>query len=242
MSAILYDTDSTFDISRFCHLLSIRISDLFPLADDAKHAELQQASLTRLHIFRPRSLPQLATSLKYLPSYHASHMPDDEIGLLAIDSTSAFYWPELLYEEQLRNFAPKKPGSKTETLDHVLNAINSIIRSHAPLVLLTNWGLRVVSQDQSTPTVYKQHLRPFPVLRGSDVTSADRPLELAHHISLFHLSSTLHPNTGPDMCSGQDLSHGNENSHRVVCLITSSRGQEMSRCQLTINSDRILLE
>lgn len=242
MSAILYDTDSSFDILRFCHLLSTRISELFPLVDAGKHAELKQTSLSLLHIFRPKSLPQLATSLKYLLSYHASHIPDDEIGLLAIDSMSAFYWPELLYEEQLRNFAPKKTGGK-ETLHRVLTAISDIIRSHAPLVLLTNWGLRTVSQEQSTrypSTLYKQHLRQFPVVQ--DVTSTVQPLRLAHHVSLSLPSlAPLHPNSRHDV-SGEELPYERDDiasGCRVVCLITSSGVQEMSRFQLIINGDHI---
>ncbi|KAL4071031.1 hypothetical protein J3A83DRAFT_3348595 [Scleroderma citrinum] len=249
MSAILYDLDSSFNILRFCNLLSTRISHLFPLLDDEKHTELKQASLSRLHIFRPKSLSQLAISLKYLPSYHASHIQDNEIGLVAIDSISAFYWPERLYEEQLRNFALKKKGSRTDALHLVLTAISDIIHSHAPLVLLSNWGLHTVSQDRARhnpSTWYKQHLRSFPVLQHAapfdDRTAArstEYPLNLAHHISLSSLSSLpCHASTRRGVWLGQEPPNGKgviEDGHRVVCLVTSSGVEETNCFQLLID-------
>ncbi|KAI6044933.1 hypothetical protein EDC04DRAFT_177915 [Pisolithus marmoratus] len=93
-SAIIYDLDFSFDILQFRRLLVKRISCLFPTFGVAEHARLVQASFRRLHIFRPRSQSQLAASLKYLASYHTSRMQENEIGFLAVDSISTFYWPE----------------------------------------------------------------------------------------------------------------------------------------------------
>ena len=58
--------------------------------------DLATQCLESLHIFRPTSSLQLAITLIHLPRYHAtdSRLRDKEIGLLAIDSLSAFYWRE----------------------------------------------------------------------------------------------------------------------------------------------------
>ncbi|KAG6337324.1 hypothetical protein ID866_1749 [Astraeus odoratus] len=255
MSAIVFDTDNSFDILRFRHLLTSRISHLFPQLDERKHTEIMQVLLARLHMFRPKSLLQVATSLKYLPSYHASRMPDSEIGILAIDSMSTFYWSDRFHEEQLHNFSPEKARNRIEPLHHVLTAISDLIHSHGPAVILTNWGLHTTSQDHPScgPTaLYKQHLRRFPAIHNAPscanaaASNTNQfplpcPLRLAHHISLFRLTTTsISPTTGPDQ-NFQRQKGVIRDTHELMGLISSSRAQAVGRFTLLIDGDAVLI-
>ncbi|KAJ7706067.1 hypothetical protein B0H17DRAFT_609138 [Mycena rosella] len=47
-------------------------------------------SLRNLHVLSAASSSQLAASIANLPAYHAAHMPDADIALVAVDSLSAF--------------------------------------------------------------------------------------------------------------------------------------------------------
>lgn len=259
-AAIFYDADSSFDISRFRKLLAVRVARLSPQSDQDTQNTLIQAALRRLHIFRPKSLLQLAISIKHLGSYHASQLPDDEIGLLVVDSISTFYWTERFYEEQLNKLAPGKAKNRVGTLHHVLTAIRDIISLHAPLVLLSNQGLRAVSYDHpilGPLTLYKQHLRFFPVLENVATLCADIivkvtdhvqtpcPLSLAHHIFLSCASPPcLPPGTRADPDSRQDLGSNKatvENGCRFVAVVASSGSQEFTRFEFEITEGGVLI-
>ncbi|KAJ8596984.1 hypothetical protein M405DRAFT_687789, partial [Rhizopogon salebrosus TDB-379] len=165
LAAIVYDTDASFDVARLHQLLLTRLSLVLPYNMEMTR-RLAEESLRRLHIFRPTSPLQLATSLLHLPSYHRTHMPDHEIGLVAVDSVSAFYWPARFIEEQMRNIPQVAQGgpdpSSVNPLQHVLTALGRLRLSHAPSIILTNWGLNLASGSSGPVTFYKQHLHPFP--------------------------------------------------------------------------------
>ena len=121
-------------------------------------------SLRKLHIFRPTSSIQLAVTLLHLPAYHISQLLDAEIGLLAIDSISSFYWPDRFTVEQMRSAPPFTADQPTPAfvspLQHVLTALQKFRLSHGPVIIVTNWGLTPLPNS----LFYRQHLHPFPVL------------------------------------------------------------------------------
>lgn len=242
IAAVVYDTDTSFDIQRFRHLLLSRISRL-PSRTLDPHESVRR-SLARLHVFRPTSLTQLAASIANLPAHHSSHMLNQEIAVLAIDSISSFYWPDRFSAEQLRNFAPEK--AKAPPLHHVCSAIQSVRRSHAPLVVLTNWALH--SAPSHSRSLYTQHLHPFPALEdaiaGLGATVFSSPFRLTHHIALSSPSSDSSSAALLDDASFHGTRHRKEitDNRQPSCLIKSSGTLDTVRFALQITDDDILIQ
>ncbi|PIL31628.1 hypothetical protein GSI_06330 [Ganoderma sinense ZZ0214-1] len=176
-AAILFDVDGNFDISRLHELLVSRLTRL--LSQEESHAamlsvecdEVATQCLESLHIFRPTSSAQLAVTLLHLPNYHAMdpRLQDAEIGLLVVDSLSAFYWRDRYSLEQIRDAADSSSHAALppNLLHHVVKAIQALRSSHRPVTLLSNWGLNAFSKppgsDEPEFPFYRQHLHPFPV-------------------------------------------------------------------------------
>ncbi|KAH0838396.1 hypothetical protein J3R83DRAFT_6703 [Lanmaoa asiatica] len=250
IAAVVYDTDGSFDIQRFRHLLLSRISRLPSSTLDPQ--ESVRRSLARLHLFRPTTLIQLAASIANLPAYHSSHMPNQEIAVLAIDSISTFYWADRFSVEQLRNIAPEKVNSvpMAPPLHHVLNVIQSVRRSHGPLAVLTNWALN--SAPSRAESSYKQHLHPFPVLEddlgakvlGNTDHSSSSPFRLAHHITLSSPSSNSLPLAPLDDVLLHEARHtkGIIDNRRVHCLTRSSGTRDTVCFTFQITDDDILVQ
>ncbi|KAJ7597148.1 hypothetical protein C8J56DRAFT_919333, partial [Mycena floridula] len=156
---------------------------------------LAKKAISKLHIFQPNSSSQLAVSLAGLPAHHASHFPDDGIGLVAVDSISSFYWPDRFTMEQLNGTAI------TNSLQHVITALERIRIALRPLIVWTNWALP--SKPISSNSFYRQHLKPFPSpFDGATTASVEAPTlgMITHHITL-HARPV--PKISPD--SVQDL-------------------------------------
>ncbi|KAJ7225414.1 hypothetical protein GGX14DRAFT_638571 [Mycena pura] len=194
-AAVLFDTDGTFDARQFrenflLHLVrAFSRSNAFP--DDAQLLAIAAEALQRLHVIRPASSAQLAASIHHLPVYHKKHMADADIALVAVDSLSAFYWPDRFAAEQPHTHSI--PNNSTP-LHHVLTALQAFRISHRPITILTNWGLALANTAESSVdplTAYKQHLPSFPSFPPITATHNlpfDMPssiLPLTHHITLF---------------------------------------------------------
>ncbi|KAI1793884.1 hypothetical protein LXA43DRAFT_998789 [Ganoderma leucocontextum] len=175
-AAILFDTDGKFDISRLHELLVSRFTRR--LRQEEPHyaslpvelEELATRCLESLHIFRPTSSAQLAVTLIHLPKYHVTNprLQDTEIGLLAVDSLSAFYWRDRYSLEQTRDAADGSSHAALppNPLHHVVKALQAFRSSHRPVILLSNWGLNLFpkpsTSDEPESPFYRQHLHPFP--------------------------------------------------------------------------------
>lgn len=138
--AVVFDMDASFDIIRFKRLLLGRLKQLFSF-DIAQ--TVAQRSLERLHIFRPTSSTQLATSLTQLGRYHTTHLPGSEIGLVAIDSINAYCWPDRLIAEHMRS-SPEQRRTSSSTFPPlcIRTALSSLRATHAPVVVMTSRGLQ----------------------------------------------------------------------------------------------------
>ncbi|KAG6381290.1 hypothetical protein JVT61DRAFT_5696 [Boletus reticuloceps] len=253
IAVVVYDTDATFDIERFRRLLLSRISR-HPCSTLDPQESVRRA-LARLHLFRPTTLVQLAASIANLAAYHSSHMTHQEIAVLAIDSISPFYWADRFSAEQLRDAASaknKRVPMALSPLRHVLDAIQSVRRSHRPLTILTNWALH--SAPSHSASLYKQHLHLFPVVedgiadlgaKASSNTdhSSSSPFRLAHHISLSSPTSDQFAASPLDIALLRDPRHrqGIVDNGRVQCLTRSSGTRNIVRFTLQITDDDILV-
>jgi len=179
-AAVLFDNDGTFHIESFHSILLSRLTSLIPdryrvrtpnsvlqlVSDPAE--DLAAECLTKLHIFKPTSSIQLAATLLHLPQYHSSHpaLQSREIGLVAIDSISAFHWNDRFTVERSRNARKVRAADPASHLLHILAALRSFRVSHGAAIVVTNWGLNPLKSSAHTgqPALpfYKQHLHPFP--------------------------------------------------------------------------------
>ncbi|KAG1757456.1 hypothetical protein EDB19DRAFT_1900978 [Suillus lakei] len=257
MAAVVYDTDASFDVARLHQLLLIRLSLVLPHNMEMAR-RLAEESLQRLHVFRPTSLLQLATSLLHLPLYHKFSIPEHEIGLLAVDSVSAFYWTDRFIAEQMRNkphIAQKQPNpSSVNPLQHVLMALGRLRLSHAPFIILTNWGLNLASRSSGPVTFYKQHLHSFPVYSENydasappssmtdDLPPTPMPLPLTHHITLSPVSI---PPFAPEISLHDAVQQEVEYRRSIVQkgevtgLVRTTGSQEITRLTLCITPENV---
>ncbi|KAF7347742.1 Dna repair protein xrcc2-like protein [Mycena venus] len=185
-AAVIFDTEASFDPRNFHRVLSclVRASSRSNTSSDVAPL-LAETALHNLHILRPVSTASLAAAIYNLPAYQKTRMPDVGIALVAVDSLSAFYWPDRFTAEQLRPLA--LPNSSTP-LQHVLTALQKFRLSHNPITVLTNWALTVADNSSGPPTappiLYKQHLPSFPSFPDSTAANSTS-LPLTHHITLI---------------------------------------------------------
>lgn len=194
--AVVYDTDGTFDVRRLAVVLRRCLESRLPLR--MRDPDLTTNAVTHIlslvHIFRPSSSLQLATNLRALPAWHTLNAPTSEITLVAIDSMSAYYWPDRFTAEQMRSYTSSGPVDAGSThpspsalnpLHHILTSLEALRVSHAPVVILTNWGLNPLKTPplSSEPQLFKQHLHPFPTV-SSQLTIPEGYPPLSHHITL----------------------------------------------------------
>ena len=172
-AAVFFDADGKLSVSRLYTLLLSRMRRLIGPEDVSNASvpleDVVAQRLENLHVFRPTSSAQLAITLLHLPKYHATdpRLRDKEIGLLVIDSLSAFYWRDRYTLEQLRDAADGLTQAlPPNPLYHVLSALQQFRTSHRPVTLLSNWGLNALTKPSSSgepaSLFYRQHLYPFP--------------------------------------------------------------------------------
>ena len=190
--AVILDTEMTFDVLRFHQLLVARLRRLRPQVDDDTVQSLARDALNRLHIFKPDSSSQLAVTIYHLPKCMADKIPDRRIGLVAIDSISAFYWPDRYTAHQLQIASAGSEQSYNHPMSYVLKALSSLHLHYSPVIILTNWGLipdpELTKSNPSVP-MFKQHLSPFPGpfatgQSGSGPATSDDSFKITRHITL----------------------------------------------------------
>ncbi|KAF8622903.1 hypothetical protein AX15_006666 [Amanita polypyramis BW_CC] len=154
----------SFDTSRFGVLLRARLKRLLPHTSEPAIQSLAQDALKRLHIFQPKSSTQLAATIYHLPKYLGNHLSNRQIGLVGIDSISAFYWPDRFTTQQIRAAREGASPPYGHPLSHVFTALQSLHLHYSPITVLTNWGLILDPEHSTLLPVFKQHLHPFPGL------------------------------------------------------------------------------
>ncbi|KAJ6519935.1 hypothetical protein C8R45DRAFT_953310 [Mycena sanguinolenta] len=228
-AAVVFDTEGCFDLRNFHRVLLSRLARACARSnsssDDAQL--LAETALHKLHVFCPASTAQLAASIYNLPAYQKTHMPDADIGLVAVDSLSAFYWPDRFTAEQLRPLV----NSGATGLQHVLTCLQKFRLSHNPVTVLTNWALTLADNSDSSgppPAFYKQHLPFFPSF--PDSAAPNRAfLPLTHHITLYL------PNIPP--YHGDTVSHSGPDVGRVTGYIRRRGRSHISMFVVDIRID-----
>jgi len=141
--------DGSFNITRFNRLLLGRLMRLF--SSDMHVAQtVAQRSLEKLHIFRPTSSIQLATTLTQLGKYHTAHFPGSQIGLVAIDSINAYHWPDRFIAETSLPSEHRKASSCTLP---VLTALLSLRATHALAIIMSSRGFQSSTMQGSSVLV-----------------------------------------------------------------------------------------
>lgn len=165
-TAVIVDTDNRFDIERLAEVMSSYYRSHHaaptteaPFEEDEFPTEVLHA-LQHIHILRPQSLASLVATLQDLPSYlldtsqhHSAHRP---LTLLAIDSITAFYWPERYAQEtaslptDAENQYQKPPPSLYAGL---VNAIKAIQAQFLCPVVAMSWSLSASKQSESSISI-----------------------------------------------------------------------------------------
>ncbi|KAJ2928794.1 hypothetical protein H1R20_g8258, partial [Candolleomyces eurysporus] len=158
-AAIVFDTDGSFDIRRFKHILSQRLQKIIP--SDQVPGVVEQ-SLRRLAIIKVASTLQLAVSILNVPGYLARLFPRHELGMLVVDSVSTFYWSDRFAAERPASAASSSSSPPSSNrFRHVVTALQRVQCSLSPVIVLSNWGL-TPTQKSAASIYYRQHLSPFP--------------------------------------------------------------------------------
>ncbi|KAF9068107.1 hypothetical protein BDP27DRAFT_1448733 [Rhodocollybia butyracea] len=232
---VLFNTDASFDLARFKHLLTSRLAAIMKTPSESDAVQLLvERSLRNLHLFSPNSSTQLAETLLYLPSYHRTKLSESEIGILAIDSISAFHWSDRFTAEQLRSTAAHRVSNP---FHHVVTALCRFYSTHKPMVILTNWGL---TKTTESPLAFRQHLNPPPALFAVTPNSSSfTALPLTLHITL----STQPVSQIPVHFSLADAcAQGSQMTSRPAqAVIRSAGGSQISHFAFTVEKDRLSL-
>ena len=264
-AAVVFDTDGTFNISRLHKLLLNRLTRLFPdgFEPNTSVEDIAMTAMKKVHVFRPTSSVQLASSLANLATYHMAHLPDDEIGFLAIDSISSFYWPDRFTLEQINSVGSTGTSNAASPLHHILISLQKIRLSHGPIITLTNWGLNPLTkpnQNSGHTTFYRQHLFPFPILSQQHQPNTLSTAEanpaansildpttlppLTHHITLPFVSITpFGPGISLDEGKEQESKYRKElvTKGEVVGVIRASGSTRVGRFIFTIGENEVLV-
>jgi hypothetical protein len=213
----VFDTDGTFDIHRLQTLLRKRLPHNFTSGESATE-QIITIALRNVHVFRPKSSPQLAAGLANLSSYHSRCLPTSEIALLAIDSARSFYWPDRFAAEraQLMNLATPPPTASNNPLQTTLTALWSFRRSHRPVIVILNSGPSSMSAAGNVPVF--QRYKPF---LPSFATLVER--------------TNLFPDAGHD--SSLFVSHTHQITLELVRTVPSSHNAEQGMVSLVRHID-----
>lgn len=207
--AVLIDTDHKFDVHRFSRLLRSRIKRLLPDAEVA-----MTTALDLLHVFQPTSSIQLTATIQHLPMYLVTNLPEAELGVLAVDSITAFYWSDRFFYEQARLAnRSSAPVRSKNPLDQVSVALANLTRSHGPPILLSIWDLNLPSQARA-----QRHLDP----PANYADTSKDILPASYHITIAASSV----NVGTEDVSFTNTTHFSG----VVRTLGSSQTTEFSLC------------
>jgi len=164
-SVVYFDSDGALQVGRIAVLIrsyllrrirahTDKVPSLYNAVPTRPTAidEMVNRSLGRLHLFRPSSTVSLAATLTTLPAYLQTHDRSDvELGMVIVDSLSAFHWQDA--------FALESDPASAHALRYVVQALGTLRRILSPVFVVTNWAL---ARFGSTP-FYRQHLHaPWP--------------------------------------------------------------------------------
>jgi Rad51 len=129
-AVVWLDTDGRFSATRLRDLLLGVLPPNLRNGDDAE--TLAQTAMHHIHIFRPQSSAQLLATLDFLPTYllGATTHPSlhRRLGLLVLDSATAFYWPDRFEAESAGFENPLLPRNRPSRTAEVINRLKNLQR------------------------------------------------------------------------------------------------------------------
>ncbi|TFK41049.1 hypothetical protein BDQ12DRAFT_420887 [Crucibulum laeve] len=242
--------DRAFDIRRFNRILCAQLMGLLGVSEHSEVTTLARECIKLLHVFHPGSSLHLASTIFHIPRYLALHFPQNELGLISVDSVSAFYWSDRFKTEQLRA-AYSRPSSPSSPLQYVTEALQSLRIALRPVIAISNWGL-LPSSHQLTPSsdvvIYKQHLTPFPIfstnpIRDSIQTSISDDtanLPVKYHVTFSRVRGL------PTFVGAQDMSAkpavSEQDRMSFKCIVRACGNDTMKSFYLYIKEDGVYIK
>lgn len=189
-AGIVFDTDGSFDIRRFKHILSRRLQKTVP--GDQLPGVIEE-SLRRLAVLKVASTLQLAVSILNVSGYIARLFPSHELGMVVVDSVSTFYWSDRFAAERPASAASSNPSPPSNNrFRHVVTALHKVQSSLSPVIVLSNWGLTPTNKSAAS-TYYRQHLSPFPDPFRQEGTNLALPAEQSTLPISYHITTSQPP-------------------------------------------------
>jgi len=127
-AVVWFDTDGRFSATRLREVVLGVVSSSD--SDEQDRESLVQEALMHVHVFRPQSSRQLIETLDCLSPYLLDATAHSSIrrrlGLLVLDSATAFYWQDRFEAEAARFEHPEKPRDKPSRTVEVVTRLKKM--------------------------------------------------------------------------------------------------------------------
>ena len=127
-AVVWLDSDGRFSALRLREVV-LGVVSSSTAGEDIMESLLPEA-LTHVHVFRPRTSQQLVQTLDVLPSYlfnAEAHLSiSRRLGLLVLDSATAFYWQDRFDSEVARFERPDKPSGKPSQATEIITRLKKL--------------------------------------------------------------------------------------------------------------------
>ncbi len=135
-AVVWFDADGRFSAMRLREVILDAVSSSTTnegtITGDRDTESLVQEALTHVHVLRPQSSIQLVATLDSLPSYlfdvTAHSSLSRRLGLLVLDSASAFYWQDRYHSETARFKHPDQPRDGPSRTAEVIMGLRNFQR------------------------------------------------------------------------------------------------------------------
>lgn len=127
-AVVWFDMDGRFSATRVQEVMLGVVSLSTTNEDDGE--DVVQDALTHVHVFQPQSSQQLIETVDYLPSYLLDATAHSSIrrrlGLLVLDSATAFYWQDRFEAETARFERPNAPRDKPSRAAEIITRLKKV--------------------------------------------------------------------------------------------------------------------
>jgi len=167
--AVVFDCDSRWNPCQLRTLLKHHLHTCSGGPPDQDLDSVVALCLRRVHIFRPSSPLALACTLQGFETYISTRMSNQVLGIVLLDSVSAFYWESKYVTET------GVPG--LNELQVALSKLHQLRLKYRPLVLVSSWGLPSQEGGRELSTLTqseKEYLqRPIAPSSSSSISSIE---------------------------------------------------------------------
>lgn len=161
----MLDLDNKFSVFRLQQVLSSHLRSLEVPLQEEDIASLIHVSLQHLHIFRPQSLRSLLATIESLSTYlfdiHNHFSANRAIGLVVLNSLSAYLWQDRLEAEEAGlidgSMEREKDGTVVQKYRDLVVALRRAQQTLECTIIATNWGLAPVQYTTGHPAL-RPHL------------------------------------------------------------------------------------